>query len=239
MSGKTNNQSDRTNRRQPLRFREQAGEARLIGIMAAEAHPVRSVRRLCFWFRLSVALSLATFVGCSTPTTGEQNRSFSFAVNQLKGRARCSSGDRTAWHALRAGDKLRAGWWVQTPADLGCYMDLSLRRSITVRVHPDSLVRIRDVTRGSDGVGDRAELELRIGKICVGAKHTAICGVAFTNGIVRICDGLVCVSERGQVDALKGSAFVLVTGQSEPTKVPQGYRFDPSSGKIYDLTFFH
>ncbi|NOS71126.1 MAG: hypothetical protein HOP33_14495 [Verrucomicrobia bacterium] len=113
-----------------------------------------------------------------------------------------------------------------------------MSRSITVRCHPDTLTSITKVTRGSDGGGDRAELELRAGRIYVRAEHSTTCEVSFTNGVVRICDGLVGVYDWGRVDALRGSAFVTLSGQSQPTKVPQGYSFDPASGKIYSLSFF-
>src|ERR1035441_5013520 len=123
------------------------------------------------------------------------------------------------------------------------YLDISLRRSVTVRVYPGSLVAITDVTRGhdgvGDGVGDGAALALRVGKIRVEAEQASTCEVALTNGIVRISGGLACLYDRGDVDALGGSAVVTLKGQSEPSKVPQGYRFDATSGKLYELPNVH
>ena len=108
-----------------------------------------------------------------------------------------------------------------------------------MRVYPGSLVAITDVTRGHDGVGDGAALALRVGKIRVEAEQASTCEVALTNGIVRISGGLACLYDRGDVDALGGSALVTLKGQSEPSKVPQGYRFDATSGKLYELPNVH
>jgi hypothetical protein len=161
----------------------------------------------------------------------------SFAVSHLKGRARCSTGNQ--WHDLGVHDKLGAGSLVQTSAGLDDYLDISLRKSVTVHVYPGSLVAITDVTEGHDGVGGRAGLALRVGKISVEAEPASTCEVALTNGIVRISGGRACLYDRGDVDALESSALVTLKGQSEPSKVPPGYRFDAASGKLYDLAKPH
>ena len=174
-------------------------------------------------------------------TTTAPSPSPSFAVSQLKGWARSSSGHE--WHDLGVHEELRAGCLVQTSPGPDGYLDISLRRSVTVRVYPGSLVAITDVTRGhdgvGDGVGDGAALALRVGKIRVEAEQASTCEVALTNGIVRISGGLACLYDRGDVDALGGSALVTLKGQSEPSKVPQGYRFDATSGKLYELPNVH
>jgi hypothetical protein len=170
-------------------------------------------------------------------TTTAPSPSPSFAVSQLKGWARSSSGHE--WHDLGVHEELRAGCLVQTSPGPDGYLDISLRRSVTVRVYPGSLVAITDVTRGHDGVGDGAALALRVGKIRVEAEQASTCEVALTNGIVRISGGLACLYDRGDVDALGGSALVTLKGQSEPSKVPQGYRFDATSGKLYELPNVH
>jgi uncharacterized protein YceK len=161
----------------------------------------------------------------------------SFAVSQLKGRVRSSSGHE--WHDLRMADELRAGCLVQTSAGLDDYMDISLRRSVTVRVYPGSLVAITDVTQGHEGVGGDAALALRVGKIRVKAEPGSTCEVALTNGIVRISGGLACLYERGDVNALNAAVLLTLKGQSEPSKVPPGYRFEAASGKLYELRNVH
>jgi hypothetical protein len=78
-----------------------------------------------------------------------------------------------------------------------------------------------------------------VGKIRVEAEQASTCEVAITNGVVRLSGGLAFIYDRGDVDALGGSALVTLKGQSEPSKVPPGYGLNARSGKLYELPIVH
>ncbi|MCW5554942.1 MAG: hypothetical protein KIS67_22610 [Verrucomicrobiae bacterium] len=180
---------------------------------------------------LGATLALLGIAGCSVPKAPD---SLCFVVRELQGRARCFPEGSTNAQALKVGDKLHAGQLVQTSAD-GRNLDIALRRSILMRFAPDSAIRIIQASSGSGRVGDSAKVELLAGRTHVKVGRSAACEIGFPNGVVRICDGMMGLDDRGCVKVWQGSASVMLAGQSQPTVVPQGYVFYSASGEIHSL----
>ena len=185
---------------------------------------------------LGIVLALSGISGCISPRTAEAD-SCCFVVKNSNGRARCVMDGSTHAQALKVGDKLHAGDLVQTAYESHSLV-ISMRKSVMVRYAPGSSARITQVLRGTYRMGDSAKFELILGQIFVQAKGSATCEIGFTNGTARICDGVMGVDDQGCVKVGRGSAYVTLAGESQPTVVPEGYIFSSRIGQMRRLTDF-
>jgi len=188
------------------------------------------------------SITLLALGGCSASTGAGKRKAPSLVATRLNGPARYSSRGTNGWQMVRAGDRLLPGCTIQTAIETS-YLDISVRRSVTIRLYHATLLGISKLTKEQDGASGEIEysaaLDLRDGRIGVfGMPDVAGCEVSFTNGVVSIGKGpsLVTVSGDGGVEVREGTASVLMTNRNKTTAVPRGYLFDPVSEKIFEIS---
>ena len=188
---------------------------------------------------LVASLTIPAFAQGDTPLPS--------TVLRVAGHARCSVDGGKQWKLLKAGDIIYAGSMVQTAQ--GSDLDLLLGEQVKapaknstynpdafpghfISLSADAVLKLDKVTRKASSADQEILLELRTGTVNGNVKKLSGSSnyeIGFAGGIAGMREAIYQLSSGGQLNVMKGKAFVAMNNNPDVKVVEAGSELAPKT----------